>query len=255
MTDSINRFSSRVENYVRHRPGYPGEVVDLLTTECGLTLESVVADLGSGTGILSELFLRHGNPVYGVEPNREMRAAAERFLEDYADFHSIDGKAEATSLAADSVDFVIAGQAFHWFEQEKARREFIRILKPEGWVVLIWNQRRLYSTPFLRAYEELFLRYGTDYEQVRHENVYEDIASFFAPEGFRAATFDNFQTLDFDGLQGRAFSASYTPEPGHSNYGSMLEELVQIFQRHQEDGKVTIEYDTKIYYGHLRTID
>jgi len=211
MTDSVNRFSSRVENYVRHRPGYPVEVVDLLVTECGLTPESVVADLGSGTGILSELFLRHGNPVYGVEPNREMRAAAERLLKDYADFHSIDGKAEATSLADDSVDLVIAGQAFHWFEQERARREFLRILKPEGWVILIWNQRRLYSTPFLRAYEELFLKYGTDYEQVRHENVYEDIASFFAPEGFRAATFDNFQTLDFDGLQGRAFRPLILP--------------------------------------------
>ncbi len=254
MTDSIDRFSSRVENYVRYRPGYPGEVVDLLTTECGLTPESVVADLGSGTGILSELFLRHGNMVYAVEPNREMRSAAEQLLRGYANFMSVDGKAEATSLADDSVDFVSAGQSFHWFEQEEARREFVRILKPEGWVILIWNERRLYSTPFLRAYEELFLKYGTDYEQVRHENVYENIASFFAPEGVRAATFDNFQTLSFDGLQGRAFSASYTPEPGQSNYGPMLEELIQIFQSHQEDGKVTIEYDTKMYYGHLRRL-
>src|SRR5207244_2075989 len=255
MTDSINRFSSRVENYVLYRPGYPGEVVDLLTTECGLTRDSVVADLGSGTGILSELFLRHGNMVYAVEPNREMRAAAERLLSGYVNFISVDGKAEATSLAGDNVEFVIVGQAFHWCEQENARLEFVRILKPQGWVILIWNERRLYSTPFLRAYEEMFLKYGTDYEQVRHENVYKNIASFFAPEGFRAATFDNFQTFSFDGLQGRAFSASYTPDPGHSNYGPMLEELIQIFQSYQEDGKVTIEYDTKVYYGHLRTID
>jgi SAM-dependent methyltransferase len=255
MADSIKRFSSRVENYIKYRPGYPGEIINLLASQCALTPESVIADIGSGTGILSELFLQHGNRVYGVEPNREMHAAAEQYLKGYAYFTSIDGKAEATMLADDSVDFVIAGQAFHWFDQEKARREFVRILKPEGWVILIWNERRLSSTPFLRAYEELFLKYGTDYEQVRHENVYEDIASFFAPGGFRAATFDNFQTLDFDGLQGRAVSASYTPEPGHSNYGPMLEELVQIFQSHQEDGKVTIEYDTKIYYGHLRAID
>jgi ubiquinone/menaquinone biosynthesis C-methylase UbiE len=251
MADSINRFSSRVENYIKYRPRYPREVIKLLTAECGLTPSSIIADVGSGTGILSELFLRHGNTVYAVEPNREMRAAAERLLKDYANFTSIDGKAEATTLPSDSMDFVTAGQAFHWFDQEKARKEFVRILKLEGWVLLLWNERRLDSTPFLRAYEELFLKYGTDYERVRHENVYENIASFFAPGGFREATFENYQRVDFDGLEGRTLSASYTPEPGHPHYDQMLEELSSIFANEQKDGKVTIEYDTRLYYGQL----
>lgn len=251
MSDPVKRFSSRVENYVRYRPGYPREIIDLLAAECRLTTDSTVADVGSGTGILSELFLQHGNRVYGVEPNREMRKAAERLLEAHADFTSIDGRAEATTLFERSIDMVAAGQAFHWFDLEKARQEFVRILQPEGWVVLIWNERRLDSSGFLRAYEDLLLKYATDYAAVRHENVYEEIASFFAPSRFSVATFDNFQTFDCEGLKGRAFSASYTPEPGHSHYRPMLEQLIQTFQSHQKDGKVTIEYDTKLYYGHL----
>jgi ubiquinone/menaquinone biosynthesis C-methylase UbiE len=251
MPDSIDRFSSRVDNYVKYRPGYPREIIDLLVAECGLTPESVVADIGSGTGIVAELFLRHGNKVYGVEPNREMREAAERLLKAHANFKSIDGKAEATTLDGQSVDFVTAGQAFHWFDQEKARKEFTRILQPQGWAVLIWNERRLDSTPFLRAYEDLLLKYGTDYERVRHENVYEDIRSFFAPESFKFADFDNLQTFDFEGLKGRIFSASYTPEPGHPSFDPMLEQLLAIFSTHQKSGKVTIEYDTRVYYGQL----
>src|SRR6266436_1072421 len=167
MTDSINRFSSKVEDYVKYRPGYPREVIALLTAKCALSPDSIVGDVGSGTGIVYELFLRHGNMVYGIEPNKEMRAAAEQLLGDYEKFRSIDGKAEATTLAADSVDFVTAGQAFHWFDQQQTRREFSGILKPEGWAVLIWNERRLDSTPFLCAYEDLLLEFGTDYEQVR----------------------------------------------------------------------------------------
>ena len=251
MPDSIDRFSSRVENYVKYRPGYPREIIDLLVADCGLTPQSVVADVGSGTGILSELFLRQGNRVYGVEPNQEMRAAAELLLNHYPNFISIDGKAEATTLANNSVQFVIAGQSFHWFDQEAARKEFVRILAPMGWVVLIWNERRLDATPFLRDYEELLLKYGTDYERVRHENVYTDIASFLAPASFRFANFDNFQTFDFDGLKGRTFSASYTPEPGDPSFEPMLKQLLAIFSTRQKSGKVTIEYDTRIYYGQL----
>jgi ubiquinone/menaquinone biosynthesis C-methylase UbiE len=251
MTDPIKRFSSRVDDYVKYRPGYPREIVNLLASECALTPASVIADIGSGTGLLSELFLRHGNMLYGVEPNSEMRAAAAQLLNGYLNFTSVDGKAEATSLSDNSVDFVIAGQAFHWFNQEEARQEFARILESKGWVALIWNERRLGSSEFLRAYEELFLKYGTDYAHVRHENVYEDIASFFAPHGFRVTTFDNFQTFDFQGLKGRALSASYTPEPGHAGYEPMLEQLRAIFSTHQKSGRVTIEYDTRIYYGQL----
>lgn len=251
MVESIERFSSRVENYVRYRPGYPAAVIDLLASECGLSKDSIVADIGSGTGILSELFLRNGNRVFGVEPNREMRAAAERLLKDCAHFNSLDGKAEATALADHRIDFITAGQAFHWFDQQQARQEFTRILKSDGWTVLIWNERRLDSSDFLRALEELLLKFGTLYEQVRYENVYSDIAAFFGAGGFKLATFENLPQVDLEGFKGRIFSASYTPEPGHPSFEPMLEQLLAIFSAHQKNGKVTIEYDTRVYYGRL----
>ena len=252
MIDPLNRFSTRVDNYVKYRPGYPPEIIDLLSSKCGLTQTASVADVGSGTGILSELLLQNGCRVYGVEPNQGMRQAAERLLKDYPGFKSIDGKAEATTLDDNSVEFITAGQAFHWFDQEKAREEFIRILKPEGWTALIWNERRLNSSEFLRALEELLVKSGIDYGQVRHENVYGDFAAFFGANGFKLSTFDNVQQLDREGLKGRVFSASYTPELGHPNFESMLEQLLAIFRTHEKSGKVTIEYDTRVYYGQLR---
>ncbi|HVF86185.1 MAG TPA: class I SAM-dependent methyltransferase [Pyrinomonadaceae bacterium] len=253
MSDSIQRFSSRVSNYVKFRPTYPPAVVDLLKNECDLTSDSTIADVGSGTGILGELFLRNGNRVLGVEPNREMRAAGERLLKDYPNFTSVDGKAEATTLGNGSVDFVTAGQAFHWFDVEKTREEFARILKPGGWVVLVWNERQTDSTPFLRDYEQMLLTFGTDYEAVSHKQVDRNrIVPFFGPGGFELRTFANQQLFDFESLKGRLLSASYTPEAGHPNHAPMLDALQRIFHEYQSGGRVTVEYDTNVFYGHLR---
>jgi ubiquinone/menaquinone biosynthesis C-methylase UbiE len=252
MTDATARFSDRVENYVKYRPGYPPAVLDLLVARCGLAPDSVIADVGSGTGILSELLLKNGNRVLAVEPNREMRTAAENLLIGYDTFTSIDGRAEATTLADSSVDLVVAAQAFHWFDQPGARSEFARILKAGGWTVLVWNERRLGTSPFLVDFENLFLKYGTDYARVRHENVEPDIGSFFAPHRFELESFDNLQQLDLEGLTGRVLSASYTPRPDNPDYAAMLSELNDIFATHQIHGRVVIEYDTRVYFGHLK---
>ena len=251
MTNPRTRFTTRAETYAKYRPGYPSGVLDILEEECGLTRESIVADVGSGTGILAEMLLGNGNSVFGVEPNEAMRVVAEELLKGYKKFVSVDGSAEATTLADDSVEFITAAQAFHWFDRQKTKAEFRRILKPGGWVVLLWNERRLDSTPFLRAYEDLLLHYGTDYHEVRHENVSDKIAEFFAPDSFKLKNLDNFQHFDLEALQGRVGSASYTPEPGHPNYEAMAAELRQIFNAHSKDGIVTFEYDTRVYYGHL----
>lgn len=252
MSNPTERFSTRVDNYVRYRPGYPPAVVALLREECGLNGSSVVADLGSGTGILAELFLREGCRVYGVEPNRDMRAAGERLLRDYPDFHSLDATAEETTLAGRSVDFITAGQSFHWFDRPRARTEFARILRPGGWLVIIWNERRTDTTPFLRAYEQLLHAYGTDYAQVMHQNVDESsLRPFFGAAGFRLKTFDNRQVFDFDGLRGRVLSSSYVPEPGDPRHAPLLRRLAAIFDAHQLNGRVSFDYETKVYYGHM----
>jgi SAM-dependent methyltransferase len=251
MSDSVCRFSSRVDDYAKYRPGYPSAVVDILRSGCGLTETATIADLGSGTGILSELWLKNGNPVSGIEPNAAMRQAAERLLTQFPNFASLDATAEATTLMCASIDFVTAGQAFHWFNQEKTKRECARILKPGGWVVLIWNERRLDSTPFLAAYERLLLEFGTDYERVRHENVAGEIAEFYAPESFHLKSLENFQYFDLEGLAGRTRSASYTPQPGQANFAPLYQRLAEIFKANESGGKVAFEYDTRVYYGHI----
>jgi SAM-dependent methyltransferase len=251
MIDSTQRFSSRVENYIKYRPGYPADIVDLLRQKCGLTCGSVVADIGSGTGILTELFLRNGNPVSAVEPNREMREAAERLLGKHANFTSVSGTAETTTLRDRSVDFITASQAFHWFDRGQARREFLRILKPGGWTVLIWNERNT-ASPFAKAYEHLLRTFGTDYEEVNHKHTdAKMIGPFFGASGCERAGFPNRQIFDREGLKGRLLSSSYAPEPGHPRHVPMLEALNALVSEYQSDGKVVFEYDTLVYYGQL----
>ncbi|MFN2531608.1 MAG: methyltransferase domain-containing protein [Pyrinomonadaceae bacterium] len=247
----IDRFSSRVDNYIKYRPGYPIELVLLLERECGLTTDSVIADIGSGTGKLSEPFLQNGNFLYGVEPNARMRTAAEGLLSRYHRFASIDATAEKTSLQCHAVDFVIAGQAFHWFKHHDFRNECLRILKPGGWIVLVWNERQLATTPFLQEYERILLKYGRDYEAVRHENARNRIAEFFSPATPREKTFANEQKFDFEGLKGRVMSSSYTPEPPQPSFTSMLKDLTRAFEKHQTNNRVCFLYDTRVYYGRL----
>jgi len=252
MADPTQRFSSRVEDYIKYRPGYPQGIIETLRFECGLTPDSVIADVGSGTGILAEMFLRNGNEVYGIEPNREMREAAERLLKDYPRFHSVAAQAEETTLPGHSADFITAGQAFHWFDREKTRAEFARILKLQGWITLIWNERVTTTTPFLVAYEQLLKDYSTDYEQVDHRRINGDvIRDFFGSDDFRLKQFENFQVFNYEGVKGRLLSSSYAPEEGHPNYEPMLAELERIFWAYQTEGKVIFEYVTQMYYGQL----
>lgn len=251
MLDPTKRFSSRVENYLKYCPTYPIAIIPLLESECGLNAESVIADLGSGTGFLTELFLKHGNPVLGVEPNPEMRVAGEEFLAKYPRFSSVNAAAESTGLPDHSVDLIVAGQAFHWFDRAAARPEFVRILKPGGWVVLAWNGYRVESSPMMAAYQELVMRYGTDYSEVQREVVGCDVESFYAPGGCKCARFEFQQTFDYEGLKGRLLSASYAPEPDHPNYDAMLSDLRKTFDANEKDGRIVFDYETELYYGQL----
>jgi SAM-dependent methyltransferase len=253
MTDSTQRFTGRVEDYARYRPAYPPEFLDLLRRECGLTEDTVVADVGSGTGILARLFLDNGNRVIAIEPNEEMRRAGEVLLSGHDRFESVTGTAEATTLPPSSVDLITAGQAFHWFDPAPARKEFARVLRPGGRVVLVWNDRRKHGTPFQEAYENLLETYAIDYAGVEHgrKGSPENIRSFFAPNPVHTATFDNRQVLDYDGLLGRLRSSSYVPAEGYPGHREMLDELERIFHDHDNRGRVVMEYDTRAYYGCL----
>jgi SAM-dependent methyltransferase len=247
--DATQRFSNRVDNYVRYRPGYPAEVLTLLREQCGLSPQSSIADIGFGTGIFTRILLKNGNTVFGIEPNPEMREAGEKLLAEFSNFRGIQATAEETTLADHSVDFVTAAQAAHWFKREAAHREFSRILKRDGWVVLLWNERITEGTAFLAEYEQILLRYGTDYAEVRHERTTEVISEFFAPAPLKTATFTLRQTFDLPAFEGRVFSSSYTPSPGDPRYAPLLQALRDLFANHQVDGKVAFDYHTRVFYG------
>jgi SAM-dependent methyltransferase len=251
MTNTIERFSNRVTNYVKYRPGYPQEILEVFRAEMDLNESSVIADIGSGTGISARVFLENGNAVFGVEPNAAMRAAAEEFLRAFPKFQSVDGTAENTNLPDNSVDFVVAAQAFHWFDREKTPAEFRRISRPGGFVALIWNERQLDTNDFLRGYEELLKKYGTDYEKVRHDNLDRQIFEKSFQAEFSSKTFLNAQTVDFDGLKGRILSSSYMPAENDSLFEPLVKELKRLFEKYAESGKIQILYSTNIFYTRL----
>jgi ubiquinone/menaquinone biosynthesis C-methylase UbiE len=257
MTTITNRFSDRVDNYVKYRPHYPAEVIDLLRAEKVLSGNSVIADIGSGTGISAELFLKNNYKVFGVEPNEAMRHAAEVILQKYSEqklFVSIGGKAEDTNLEDQSVDVIVCAQAFHWFNNDRFKRECKRILKTEGNVVLMWNDRRTDTTDFLKVYEDFLQMFGTDYKEIDHKNTQEksQFDNFFGKENYKERSFYNYQDVDFAGLKGRVLSSSYMPNEGHKDFEFMIYCLKKIFTRYQENGLVRLDYDTKIYYGKLK---
>jgi SAM-dependent methyltransferase len=249
--DSKQRFSDRVENYIRFRPRYPEGIIAALSAEAGLSARSIVADIGSGTGISSDPFLQLGCAVYGVEPNAAMRNAAEVLFAAEPRFCSVAGTAEGTTLEAKSIDYVVAGQAFHWFDGVRARREFERILRPRGWVVLLWNTRLVDESPFLRAYETLLHEFGTDYSSIDHRQVdARRLRAFYGAEP-TSRSFPNIQRFDLAGLRGRLLSSSYAPNESHPRHAGMLAALERIFDAHERDGVVEIVYTTELYFGRL----
>lgn len=250
--DPKKRFSSRVENYIKYRPKYPQEIIKYLKENQILHDNSIIADIGSGTGILSELFLKNGNLVYGIEPNIEMRRAGEDFLNTYSKFISKEGSAESTGLSELSVDIITAGQAFHWFNLEQSRKEFLRILKPKGWVILIWNRRKKKSDEFLRNYEKLLIKFGTDYKTIEKKKL--DFDKFFKGElgiTFTKLSLDNYQIFNYEGLKGRLLSTSYIPLSEYPQFKEMILELKQLFDKFQENSEVKFLYETEVFYGQL----
>ena len=252
--DGTRRFSERAGDYARYRPGYPSALIETLEREIGLSRSTVVTDIGSGTGISSEPFLRLGCTVFAVEPNDEMRAAAEERFGPVPGFRSVAARAEDTGLPADSVDLIVAGQAFHWFDGRAALPELRRILRPDGWVALFWNSRRT-DTPFNAECERLVARYAVDDRHRKCRRGEEDDVEWFFDGPIRRFRFPNHQTFDLESLRGRMLSSSYAPLPGHPSHEPMLEALGELFDRHAADGRVRFEYETELYVGRIREAD
>jgi SAM-dependent methyltransferase len=246
------RFSSRVENYVRYRPSYPPAAIALLQEHCGLRPGATVADLGSGTGILTQLLLASGAQVFGVEPNDGMRGAAEVLLAGAPRFHSVRGTAEDTTLASGSVDLLVAGQAFHWFKVERARREALRLLRPGGYGALLWNEHPSEGSAFLQDFERLARAHAPEYDQVVGSRADVPAMREFLGGTMELATFPNQQVFDYPGLIGRLMSSSWAPEAGHPQHQPLLEDMRGVFERHAHEGRVIFPYVTLVYWGQMR---
>ncbi|MGA8529632.1 MAG: class I SAM-dependent methyltransferase [Acidobacteriaceae bacterium] len=246
------RFTGRVESYRRYRPGYPTALVDLLSRACNLTSHSVIADIAAGTGLLTEVFLAAGFSVTAVEPNAQMRAACSELIENYPRLRVVEGTAETTALAGGSVDLITVAQAMHWFDLEKARAEFVRILKPGGWCAIIYNNRPPSGDAFHEGYERLLQEYGVDYADVKRQHMgRKRLAAFFAPSPMECAVLPNEQSFDLEGLEGRVLSSSYMPQPGHLRFEAMREAVRRLFEQTQTGGRVTMKHDCVVCWGRL----
>jgi len=251
MPANTERFSNRVDNYVKYRPHYPKEIISYLNTEINFNASFAVADIGSGTGILTELFLQNGNPVFAVEPNEAMRLKAEELFGNYKNFTSINGTAENTTIKNNSVDLIVAAQSFHWFDAIKTKEEFKRIAKPNAFAALIWNERQVESD-FEKGYENFLLKYATDYSTVNHKNISEEkIGAFFYPGKFTVKAFENNQVFSFEGLKGRLLSSSYIPLENNDRFTLMINELKELFEKYQQKEEVFFNYITKVYSGKI----
>jgi len=250
--NSVDVFSNRVENYSKYRPSYPISILEFCKEELKIKSSDIIADIGSGTGLFSELFLKNGNIVFCIEPNKKMRNVAERTFEDYPNFESINAKAEETSLPDKTIDVITVAQAFHWFDIQKTRKEFLRILKPNAYVILIWNERKI-NTEFSLAYEKFILEFAINYEKISYRNVINKsiLSSFWGDNICSMVTFDNYQIFNFESLKGRVLSSSYIPTETHPQYNKMIESLKKIFLEFQIDKQVKFEYTTKVYFGKI----
>jgi ubiquinone/menaquinone biosynthesis C-methylase UbiE len=254
MSDTYSHYSRTVEYYRRYRPRYPQTLIEWLKNEYALSPQHIIADIGSGTGQMTELLLKNGNLVYSIEPNADMRHAAEQELHSYSNLKSLDATAEATTLPDDSVNFITVGNAFHWFNHSQTRKEFLRILKTQGWVILAWNLERNNGSPFAMAFEGFWQKHidpAARFKRVGEPKRSDYVIQFFGADNIKEITFDNYQICDFEALKGVALSFLKAPQPEDLRYPIMLDELKELFNQHQENGVVTLEYDTAVSYGQL----
>lgn len=247
---TTERFSDKVQDYIQYRPSYPVKMIEYVCNELNLNNTSYVADIGSGTGILTKLLVDKCKMIFGVEPNTNMREASVRQLSKYDNFIPVNGTSENTTLNDNSIDFITVAQAFHWFNIEATMLEFQRIIRKNGLMILIWNNR-INNTDFLKVYEQLLRQYATDYNEVNHKNISEDTIKKLYKINYNKLTYENYQEFDFSGVIGRLSSCSYTPKKNTKEYRIIYDELESAFNHYSVDNKIKFNYETEMYIGEI----
>ena len=251
MTDNTQRFSGKAGVYAKARPNYAQDFFDWLYSNYVLTSDTVIADIGSGTGLLTKALVEKDIHVYAVEPNEDMRNVAESSLKDNKYFHSINGTAESTGLPEGSIDIITVAQAFHWFDVEAFKKECKRILRPQGKVVLVWNQRDSASY-FVKVNSEIFKKYCpnfTGFSGGIEEN--DNNIELFFDKKYSRFHFTNNLTFDKDGFINRCLSASYALKKSDEKFDIFVQELEVLFNSYSEAGLLTMPNETVAYVGEL----
>lgn len=247
------KFTGKSKIYDLYRPNYPNELVDNLIKRTSLLSTSRVADIGSGTGILTKQLLDQGLTVFAIEPNVEMREVAEEKLKAYETFFSINASAEATTVDSNSIDLITVAQAFHWFDAEQFKLECCRILKDSGEVALVWNSRD-FSHPLIQENEKLCSNYCLNFKGFSGgiEETPEVYAQFFKDGIYEVISFRNDVGCTLEGYIGRNLSSSFAPKKGEATYEPFIEALAQQFYQYEEDGKLRFPLLTKCYIGKVK---
>ena len=246
----IERFSPLVENYAKYRPGYPEQILFTLEKHFGINNEKIIADIGSGTGQLSKLFVNKYYQTYGIEPNAAMRMVSINEFATYLNFKAIKGTAEQTFLYSESIDLIVAGQSFHWFDNEMSKIEFNRILKHKGIIALIWNERKN-ETEFMQRYERLLQKHCSNYKINNHKEYdYRKIKELFSEKKVDLFIFENQQKMDFTAFIGRLKSCSYCPSENDKHYAFLMRGMNKLYENYKCEENITIEYNTLMFVIH-----
>lgn len=250
--DNTGKFSDKVANYVKYRSTYPDAFLNYLFNEVGLSSDACVADVGAGTGLLTEPLAERVKTIYAIEPNRNMRIACMEACGRNCSFIALDGTAEDTGIPDHSVDFITVAQAFHWFDRNRAHQEFTRIIKPEGLVILVWNSRIPESALTLEN-DALYRKHCPDFTGFSggRESSVEQFLFFFRDETYEIRSFPNDRILTLEAFIGNSLSASYAPHPSDAGYNAFVAELSVLFDRYAKKGHLTVPMRTWSYTGRV----
>ena len=246
-----NRFNNMGKIYAQFRPCYAQEFIGYLYSRVGLDKNSVIADIGSGTGILTRQLLEMGSRVFAVEPNTDMRSVAEADLGGFSGFVSVSGSAENTTLSDCSVDFITVAQAFHWFDMQRFKAECRRLLKPGGKVVLVWNSRDR-TCELVRENDAVNKKYCPKFDGfsggLRGADGDSDLKDFFAGD-CEVKAFRNDLSFDEQGFIGRNLSSSYAPKDVDEHYHDYITELKALYEKFSRNGQLFMPNVTRSYAG------
>jgi ubiquinone/menaquinone biosynthesis C-methylase UbiE len=242
-----NEFYNKANEYALGRPTYPEEIIQKLK-ELGIGEHSVVADVGAGTGLLTRLLTKLGCTIYAVEPNEDMLHACKQYCEDYSDIEFIPAPAENTQIQAHHLDAIFVAQAFHWFDKARAKVEFQKILKEDGYVIYLWNDMQLEGA-FEKAYIQLLNQYQVKTTAAIAKFDPDQDKRIFLGQPFEKLNYTNQQVLNVEELIANATSLSYTPTKLSDNYHEFVQQITNLFNVHQEEGQVILHYQTEMCIG------